>query len=76
MVKGDDSCFFEAVHALSDLYLCKPFVVKVYFVLLFVEGLLMDKFAMYLHVLEVLHWSAKVKVFDVNAHVSGTFARL
>ena len=36
----------------------------------------MDKFAMYLHVLEVLHWSAKVKVFDVNAHVSGTFARL
>ena len=25
---------------------------------------------MYLHVLEVLHWSVKVEVFDVDTHVS------
>ena len=73
LVKGDDSCLFEAIHAASYLKVYKTAGDDVDVVSWIIPHFLGDHIWEDADVLEVLHGRAKVEVFDVDAELVGTF---
>ena len=76
MVEGDDSCFFEAIHATSYLKVYKTVSGDVDVVAWIIPNFLGGNLWEDADVLEVLHGSAKVEVFDIDAKVAGTFVSI
>ena len=67
----DDAEFLESVHYLVDfkVYVSVGFDSE----LVFSHEFIGCECAMYAEVLVVLHWGAEVEVFNVDAHVAGSF---
>ena len=73
LVKGDDSCLFEAIYASSYFKIYKTVGGNGDVVEWIITHFLGDHIWEDADVLVVLHGRAKVEVFDVDAKVSGTF---
>ena len=73
LVKGNESCIFEDIHAASYLKLYETVGGNVDVVTWIIPYFLGDHIWEGADVLEVLHGCAKVEVFDVDAELVGTF---
>ena len=73
LVKGDDSCLFEAIHATSYIKVYKTVGGDVDVVAWIILHFLGNHLWEDAYVLEVLHGHVNVEVVDVDAKVAGTF---
>ena len=71
MFKCDDAGFIAAVHSLTDFEVYVSF--KLDDELVFFHDFIRYEFVVDAEVLVVLHRGAKVEVFDVDAHLAGSF---
>ena len=71
MFKCDDAGLIEAIHSLTDFEVYVSF--RLDDELVFFHDFIRYEFVVDAEVLVVLHRGAKVEVFDVDAHLAGSF---